>query len=79
MLNWPIKHLTTSFVLEMMKEIPIVLTVARIKTQKTVSHEFQLFWKHLLSVEYYHVIQCIQGFNLRLFNLFCFLKKEFSF
>ncbi len=53
----------------MMKQIPIVFTVARIKTQKTVSHEFQRFWKHLLSVEYNNVIQ---GFTLELFNLFCF-------
>jgi hypothetical protein len=43
MLNQPIKNLTTSFVLDMMKQIPIVLTVARIKTQKTVSQEFQRF------------------------------------
>jgi hypothetical protein len=62
----------------MMKQIPIVLTVARIKTQKTVSHEFQRFWKHLLSVESNNVSQYIQGFTLELFNFF-FLKKEFSF
>ncbi len=75
----------------MMKQIPIVLTVARIKTQKTVSHEFQRFWKHLFSVEYNATIfkaflwsfsLCFVFFKERVFFLvfiYCFFFKKKSY